>query len=512
MIETTQTTRYPTADAQEAQVAPGFSLEIDMPALPDLECTESSSHDRNCAMAVRIHLLSSKLMALLSCDTQILERLIDRVVEASHTDIEKSADLVCVDGLWQRIGSLAAEDFALVIQRKALLIKAQIAEVRAIGISADTGDLFRLAATARLTRSASEFIPYDLLLNSSLDEFRARCEGLEANVREIANFAARSLRISYRLAREAGHGLWGSPLLFSSLVKAAGYEYSLCPAKTKRAFRTELISMQTEVVELATGADVPVNDMLWSWDNFRSTCRLLDETLGRFAILNRGLVEKAVWNYSSSGDPDSIRSAAQLGLVRAMRRFAPEKGWQFSTYATTWIQQCILRDLGMKDVIRLPEGSHKSLGKLSQLLKEKPNASDAWLSEESGLSLNEVQNLMYFVNQRSAVSMDTLMAGDGDDPGGGVHEYISDPNNNFVDDLIEDDTAAFVLDSISKVLSGKELSILSSRFGLGNTPPRTLKELAEEHSLSPERIRQIEVQAVKKLRESDLAEALLELH
>ncbi|WGK63394.1 sigma factor-like helix-turn-helix DNA-binding protein (plasmid) [Halopseudomonas sp. SMJS2] len=507
MKEATQAKNQPAA---EATAHPGFSLCLDLPPLPDLQCTESSSHDRNCAMAVRIHLLSSKLMALLSCDTQILERLVDRVVEASHGDIERSADLVCVDGLWQRIGSVPAEEFSLLIQRKALLIKSQIAEVRAIGISADTGDLFRMAATARLTRSASEFIPYDLLLNSSLEEFRARCLELEVGVREIANFAARSLRISYRQAREAGHGLWGSPVLYSSLVKAAGYEYSLCPAKTKRAFRSELISMQTAVVHLATGADVPVNDMLWCWDNFRSTSRLLDETLGRFATANRGLVEKAVWNYSSSGDPDSIRSAAQLGLVRAMRRFAPEKGWKFSTYATTWIQQCILRDLGMKDVIRLPEGSHKALGTLSHLLKDKPNASDAWLAEKSGLSRYEVQNLMYFVNQRSAVSMDSLMVGDASDAGG-VHEHISDPNNNFIDDLIEEDTAAFVLDTIRQVLSDKELAILTARFGLGNASPRTLKELADEYSLSPERIRQIEVQAVKKLRDSDLAEALMEL-
>lgn len=507
MKESTQTTCNAAADAREA---PGFSLSVDLPALPDLQCTESSSHDRNCAMAVRIHLLSSKLMALISCDTQILERLVDRVVEASHVDIEKSADLVCVGGLWQRIGSVPAEEFALLVQRKALLIKSQIAEVRAIGFSADTGDLFRLAATSRLMRSASELIPYDLFLNSSLEEFRSRCVELEAGVREIANFAARSMRISYRQAREAGHGLWGSPLLYSSLVKAAGYEYSLCPAKTKRAFRSELISMQSAVVQLATGADVPVNDVLSCWDNFRSTSRLLDETLGRFATANRGLVEKAVWNYSSSGDPDSIRSAAQLGLVRAMRRFAPEKGWQFSTYATTWIQQCILRDLGMKDVIRLPEGSHKALGTLSQLLKEKPNASHAWLAEESGLSMYEVQNLMYFVNQRSAISMDSLMAGESGDAGG-VHEHISDPNNNFIDDLVEEDTAAFVHDAIRQILSDKELAILTARFGLGNATPRTLKELADEHSLSPERIRQIEVQAVKKLRESDLAEALMEL-
>lgn len=507
MKEAIQATNQPAAEAAQG---PGFSLDLDLPTLPDLQCTESSSHDRNCAMAVRIHLLSSKLMALLSCDTQILERLVDRAVEASQGDIDRSVDLICTDGLWQRIGSVPAEDFSLVIQRKALLIKSQIAEVRAIGISADTGDLFRMAATTRLTRSASEFIPYDLLLNSSLEEFRARCLELEEGVREIANFAARRLRISYRQAREAGHGLWGSPVLYSSLVKAAGYEYSLCPAKTKRAFRSELIDMQAAVVQLATGADVPVNDMLWCWDNFRSTSRLLDETLGRFATANRGLVEKAVWNYSSSGDPDSIRSAAQLGLVRAMRRFAPEKGWQFSTYATTWIQQCILRDLGMKDVIRLPEGSHKALGTLSQLLKDKPNASEAWLADESGLSQFEVKNLMYFVNQRSAVSMDSLMAGDTGDAGG-VHEHICDPNNNFIDDLIEEDTAAFVLDSIRQVLSAKELGVLTARFGLGNTSPRTLKELADEYSLSPERIRQIEVQAVKKLRESDLAEALMEL-
>ncbi len=488
----------------------GFSLNQALPILPEIHDKESTSHERNCAMAIRVHLLSSKLMALLSCDTQILERLVTKVLEACQSDIDKSADLVCVDGLWHRIGSLPAEDFALIVQRKANLIRTQIAEVRAIGISNDNGDLFRMAATTRLKRSASEFIPYDLLLNSSLEEFRSRCGELENGVREIAKFAARTLRISYRCAREAGHGLWGSPILYSSLIKAAGYEYSLCPAKNKRAFRADLITMQANVSELATGADVPVNDMLWAWDNFKSTSRMLDETLGRFATANRGLVEKAVRNYSSSGEPDSIRSAAQLGLVRAMRRYAPEKGWQFSTYATTWIQQCILRDLGMKDVIRLPEGSHRALATLSKLLTNKPNASEAWLAEASGLSPYEVQNLMYFVNQRSALSIDSLMSDEAGDAGG-IHEYINDPNNNFIEDLIEEDTAAFVLESITQVLSDKELSIISARFGLRDTPTRTLKELADEYGLSPERIRQIEVQALKKLRDSDLAEALMEL-
>jgi RNA polymerase sigma factor (sigma-70 family) len=237
---------------------------------------------------------------------------------------------------------------------------------------------------------------------------------------------------------------------------------------------------------------------------------MLDETLGRFATANSGLVESAVWNYKSSGDTDSIRSAAQLGLVRAMRRFAPEKGWQFSTYATTWIQQCILRDLGTKDVIRLPEGSHKSLATLSHLLAAKPNASEAWLAETSGLSAYEVKQLMYFVNQRSAVSMDSLMSGEAGDASG-VHEHIRDPNNNFIDDLIEEDSAAFIMESIRQVLSERELALLISRFGLNNTVPRTLKELADEYNLSAERIRQIELQALKKLRDSDLAEALMEL-
>ncbi|WQN30456.1 hypothetical protein ULE26_24155 (plasmid) [Stutzerimonas stutzeri] len=63
----------------------------------------------------------------------------------------------------------------------------------------------------------------------------------------------------------------------------------------------------------------------------------------------------------------------------------------------TWIRQTILRDLTQQELIRLPEGSHGALSKLTAALKEQPNASKKHLSKVCGLSMDDVENLLYFV-------------------------------------------------------------------------------------------------------------------
>ena len=197
-----------------------------------------------------------------------------------------------------------------------------------------------------------------------------------------------------------------------------------------------------------------------------------------------------------------------LGLIKAAQRFDYTKGFKFSTYATWWIKQTIIRAIAnssrsiripvhMSDKIRTLK---KAIIKLSVQKGSEP--SDEELGEYLNIDVKKVKSIKKAMI-KEPVSLDTPVAQDLC-----LEDYIADNEGKMPGISTEKDFLNKDIISVLDILNQKERFILINRFGLGGRKTKTLEELGRILGFSKERIRQIENEALKKLRRSERAKPL----
>ena len=190
-----------------------------------------------------------------------------------------------------------------------------------------------------------------------------------------------------------------------------------------------------------------------------------------------------------------------VGLIKAVDKFEPDRGWKFSTHATWWIRQAISR--AIKDqcrTIRIPANQYTTIKKIQDAketlykeLNRQPTLEE--IANFCNLSVKLVQELLDYFQE--ILSLDKKVGEDNDDTLGVL---IEDPNSDNIMDGIIQEQLQDAIDVALSTLSDKEAGVIRERFGLNGSTPKTLEEIGETYHRTKERIRQIENDGLRKLR------------
>lgn len=200
-----------------------------------------------------------------------------------------------------------------------------------------------------------------------------------------------------------------------------------------------------------------------------------------------------------------------IGLMRAAERFQYKKGFKFSTYATWWVRQGILRAIADQSrTIRVPvhtteawQRMTKTSHRLAQQLGRDPKVEE--IGEALGVAPDRVQETIQAflepVSFDSPTSDEDMFLGD----------FLPDENFVHPDETIQDEQTTSHINQVLCTLTPREEQVIRMRFGLGHNQSLTLEEVGKTMNVTRERIRQIEVIALKKLREPEVKAQLAEV-
>ena len=199
---------------------------------------------------------------------------------------------------------------------------------------------------------------------------------------------------------------------------------------------------------------------------------------------------------------DLVQEGA-LGLIKAAEKFDYSKNFKFSTYATWWIRQTIMRAIANNaKSIRIPVHMIDKIRKYNKtkskmLIKNGVEPTEQEIADEMKLPLDKILQIKRAI-LKEPISLETPVTDDLN-----VIDYLEDTHCKSPEAQTDDKIVHKNIEELMKILNEKEKEIIKCRFGIGNTATKTLEQLGESLGYSKERIRQLENLALKKIRECE---------
>ncbi|MBF0557199.1 MAG: sigma-70 family RNA polymerase sigma factor [Nitrospirae bacterium] len=284
---------------------------------------------------------------------------------------------------------------------------------------------------------------------------------------------------------------------FSGEFKKLSESFERQGSGSKRQRRNEI-----SILERAVG--MRCADIKESVEELKEAEAGLGNAKGQLVESNLRLVVSVAKHYMGRGlDLGDLIQEGNIGLMRAVDKFEYRRGYRFSTYATWWIRQAVIRAIADQSrTIRIPVHMIDSINRVNNatwgFVREfgvEPTPEE--IAERTGMTTDKVNYVLKIA--REPVSIDTPVRGEEDTL---LKDFIEDVSSQSPLELAMQKELETVIDSALCKLPPRAELVLRKRFGIGETTPLTLLDVGEEFEVTRERVRQIQVRAMKKLKES----------
>jgi len=280
----------------------------------------------------------------------------------------------------------------------------------------------------------------------------------------------------------------------------------------QRANLKNLLSRDPNDLEVAESLEIPLSQLNIVEDRAVNSKSVLVQANMRLVFH----IAK-YYRYRGVAYPDLVQEGT-FGLMKAVEKYDPERGFRFSTYASWWIKQSVSRAIAEKSrIVRLPVHIHDMMVSIARAEKQfmasnsrKPTTQE--LSERLGLPIQKVELLIKCARDVNSIDENVYQ---------NKGKVAANNEVQVKDRIASDETDPSLLNEKNslreelrramKILSEREAQIVEMRFGLANGTPMTLEEIGKHFSVTRERIRQIEARALSKMRHKEKATELKEI-